>query len=199
MRQIIGLIKDDHIHYAVVDDDEGTLIPFADIHLPEPDRFGLQEAALLGTNLIEAIGLNGKRPQPKAVAERSEQAISPVVVHEHRGKGDMRTPKRDDHSKVRLDDIVTIIDQHLEGVTARDIAQELWQTYWGYPGKAERWVARTVENRIHSATHSPKRQTPFRVTHRAVGNMKRKYMLPLTTPTTTQPQPTTTTDWTPTS
>jgi len=66
MRQIVSLIKDNQAHFALVDEDDGSLIPFADLLIPDPDHFGLQESALLGTNLISALGLNGtKRPKIK--------------------------------------------------------------------------------------------------------------------------------------
>lgn len=68
MRQIVSLIKDNQAHYALVDDEDGSLIPFADVLIPDPDRFGLHESAVLGTNLISALGLNGtKRPKTTMV------------------------------------------------------------------------------------------------------------------------------------
>lgn len=76
MRQIVSLIKDNQVHYALVDDDSGELIPFADLLLPDPDRFGLHDAAVLGTNLIAALQLNGQRPKAKAVSEPEQPALS---------------------------------------------------------------------------------------------------------------------------
>lgn len=69
MRQIVSLVKDNQAHYALVDDEDGSLIPFADLLIPDPDRFGLTESALLGTNLITALGLNGtKRPRAQTIS-----------------------------------------------------------------------------------------------------------------------------------
>lgn len=61
MRQIVSLIKDNQAHFALVDDDSGDMIPFADLLIPDPDRFGLHESAILGTNLISVLGLNGSK------------------------------------------------------------------------------------------------------------------------------------------
>lgn len=102
MRQVVSLVKDDQVHYAVVDDDAGEMIPFAQILLPEPDRFGLHEAAVLGTNLIDAIGLNGRRskvaggsrPQTGAAKQKALPAATPLVIHEHVGDDDMRKPAK---------------------------------------------------------------------------------------------------------
>lgn len=60
MRQVVSLVKDGQVQFALVDDGNGELIEFAQVLLPHPERFGIHEAALLGTNLIGAIGLDGK-------------------------------------------------------------------------------------------------------------------------------------------
>jgi hypothetical protein len=69
MRQLVSLVKDGRVEYAVVDSDSGEMTTFASVTLPDPDRFGIHEAAVLGTNLIEAIGLNGPRPRKRVAAE----------------------------------------------------------------------------------------------------------------------------------
>ena len=173
MRQVISLIKDDQVHYALVDDEDGTLVPFASIHLPDPDRFGLQEAALLGTNLIEAIGLNGKRPKQRALP-----AAGPVVVHEHTGDDDMRKPpskSRSPRRVIKFDDVVAIINEHPDGLTCRQIAERLWR-HLDRQGDVEQWMVKGVENRINTAAKWP--DPPFRTTYRAEGNFKRRYMFP---------------------
>jgi hypothetical protein len=76
VRQIVSLIKDNQAHYALVDEDDGSLVPFADLLIPDPDRFGLHESAVLGTNLINALGLNGSK-RPKA-AEVSLAHVPPT-------------------------------------------------------------------------------------------------------------------------
>ena len=194
MRQVVSLIKDDQVHYALVDDDEGTLVPFASIHLPEPDRFGLQEAALLGTNLIEAIGLNGKRPKQRALPTGG-----PVVVHEHKGTDDMRTPppkqkrNRPPRNDIHLADVVDIINQHPEGVTSSQIADQIWHRL-GKQGDTEQWCRKGVENRIRTVEVDSRVETPFRVERRfKLGRnglptkLTAKYMLP-NNPTTTTTQ-----------
>ena len=68
MRQIVSLVKDNAVHYALVDDESGQMVPFADLLIPDPDRFGLHESALLGTNLVQVLGLNGtKRPKARVL------------------------------------------------------------------------------------------------------------------------------------
>lgn len=77
MRQVVSLVKDGHVNFALVDDEEGELVPFAEVLLPYPDRFGLHESALLGTNLINAIGLNGK--PSKSARARAIQSPPPAL------------------------------------------------------------------------------------------------------------------------
>lgn len=63
MDQIVSLVKDQQAHFAYVDHDTGQIVPFADILIPDEDRFGLAEAAGLGSSLVDFLGLNGtKRP-----------------------------------------------------------------------------------------------------------------------------------------
>jgi len=71
VRQIVSLVKDGRVQYALVDEDTGELTEFAQVLVP--DSFGLNESAHLGMNLIEATGLNGRvrRAAPK-------QALPPV-------------------------------------------------------------------------------------------------------------------------
>lgn len=69
MRQVVSLIKDNQAHFALVDDEDGSMIPFADVLIPDPERFGLHESAMLGTNLINVLGLNGtKRPKAQNIS-----------------------------------------------------------------------------------------------------------------------------------
>ena len=58
---IISLVKDQQAHFAYVDPATGQLIPFADIFIPDEDRFGMAEAAGLGSSLVDFLGLNGSR------------------------------------------------------------------------------------------------------------------------------------------
>ena len=63
MDQIVSLVKDQQAHFAYVDHTTGQIVPFADILIPDEDRFGLVEAAGLGSSLVDFLGLNGsKRP-----------------------------------------------------------------------------------------------------------------------------------------
>lgn len=58
MRQVIALVQDGHVQYGLVEDDRGELVQFAEVLLP--DKFGLTDAAMLGVNLINTLGLEGK-------------------------------------------------------------------------------------------------------------------------------------------
>jgi hypothetical protein len=93
LKQIVSLIKDNQAHLALVDEDDGSMIPFLDLLVPDPDRFGLQEVAILGTEVIKLIGLNGsKRPKlhiprvgdelPAATETRALEAPTPPVKAE---------------------------------------------------------------------------------------------------------------------
>lgn len=148
MRQVVSLIKDDQVHYAVVDDDAGEMIPFASIMLPDPDRFGLHEAALLGTNLIDAIGLNGKRPRSKAVAAKQEALpAGPTVVHEHDGDGDMRTPHKLPVQGVTRERVIEAIRAQ-PGMKASEIADAI--------GATTESARKAVQNRLKHMRDDPR-------------------------------------------
>jgi hypothetical protein len=62
MKHVVSLVRDQQAHFAYVDESTGQIVPFADL-LIDPERFGLIEAAGLGTSLIDFLGLNGhQRP-----------------------------------------------------------------------------------------------------------------------------------------
>lgn len=84
MRQVVSMVKDGRVQYALVDEETDELTEFAQILVPE--HFGLSETAHLGLNLIEAIGLNGRvrkggagrkalppRDQPSLLDERQHE------------------------------------------------------------------------------------------------------------------------------
>ena len=143
MRQIVSLIKDNYIHYGLVDEIDGTLVPFADLLLPNPDRFGLHEAAVLGTNLVQALGLNGHRlpsvvkpvmaelepPPASKPAPRSKSAAGrqPETERERRNRTAREKYARERGNRVRPSaitstDVVAMIDKHPEGVSVNDLS-----------------------------------------------------------------------------
>ena len=157
MRQIVSLIKDNQAHFALVDDESGDMIPFADLLIPDPERFGLHESAVLGTNLISALGLNGSK-RPKAHIPRVgdivpglgpdqevETAALPPAKHEtakqrrnrlarekyERDK--QKAQRRPDTSKggaqryVSIDEILAVVANYPEGIRVRDLAERLWR------------------------------------------------------------------------
>lgn len=181
MRQIVSLIKDNQAHYALVDEDDGSIIPFADLLIPDPDRFGLHESAVLGTNLIQALGLNGaKRPKTAAISlanippthrqpEAEPQALSPAPPNEtarerrlrkqreayHANKANRKVPDRGKggaNRYVTIDEVLAVINQYPEGIRVRDVAQRIWRTTDGQDGSPmPGWFYTSVSNRLTAA------------------------------------------------
>lgn len=178
MRQIVSLIKDNQAHYALVDDEDGSLIPFADLLIPDPDRFGLHESALLGTNLITALGLNGtKRPkattislasvppthrQPEPEPEALPAAPHGETAHQRRLRkqreayhATKRTGKTGNNAQryISIDEVIAVVNQYPEGIRLRDVVERLWRSNEGQ-GTDERypnWYYTSVSNRLTAA------------------------------------------------
>jgi hypothetical protein len=173
MKQVVSLIAGDRVQYALVDDADGSLIPFADILIPNPERFGLHDAALLGTNLIEALGLNGHRkPAVRAQEPRNEPAALPAAPKT------AVTPQRRRRapSGITMERVLAVIAQYPDGITSHEIAEALVD---GAPSKSE---AKAVDNRVGMAIYNHKhlgRPLPFRVANRAEGRYTRRYLSPL--------------------
>lgn len=156
MRQIVSLVKDNQVHYALVDTDSGEMIPFADLLIPDPDRFGLHESALLGTNLIDVLGLNGaKRPRAadvhvgsltpthKAASEPEVPALAsaaPESAAERKKRLDRERwhARKDSQRKagpskggvqryISMDEVVAVVNQYPEGIRTRDVATRIWR------------------------------------------------------------------------
>lgn len=192
MRQVVSLIKDNQAHFALVDDESGDMIPFADLLIPDPDRFGLHETAVLGTNLINVLGLNGhKRPKVKIPRvgemvpgpspdeaielERAEQPALPAPKPGGRRSKDGRQQARPDLRVKRFisrEEVVDVINAHPEGITARQVAVII-----DGKDKPDRWVIRTVENRIQHLIIGHREGTvevlPFRTAQVPVEGQKR--------------------------
>lgn len=196
MKHIASIVKDGQVSYALVDEASGTVTQFAQILVPE--HFDLHSSAMLGHNLVEVIGLNGrkvrspKRQTPQAVGQTSLLELDttqdePEVTHSEpepesakgRGRGapGRKRAKPDPANAVgyyiSLERVVEVIDQYPEGITAKEIADRLWRLD-GNPGDASpRWVTRSVENRLSSAqanAKAGKAPLPFRVEYRtAIG------------------------------
>jgi hypothetical protein len=173
MKQVVSLIAGDRVQYALVDDADGSLIPFADILIPDPERFGLHDAALLGTNLIEALGLNGHASRPtRSVEARNEPAALPTAPKT------AVTPQRRRRapSGITMDAVLAVIDQYPDGITQQEIAEALVDRA---PTKGER---KAVDNRVGMAVYNHRhegRPLPFRVENRTEGRYTRRYLSPL--------------------
>ena len=200
MRQIVSLIKDNQVHYALVDDDSGELIPFADVLLPDPDRFGLHEAAVLGTNLINTLGLNGRRPRKVAEVIAAETPALPAAPTETRLERRRRLDRErkatrlKDTSKggaeryITMDEVLAVVNQYPEGITTAQIAERIWRQD-GNEGTVPSWVKMAIGNRQTTTEVALKARgtpLPYRIEYRAkIGksglptNIQTKYLLPL--------------------
>ena len=178
MRQIVSLIKDNQAHYALVDEDDGSIIPFADLLIPDPSRFGLHESAVLGTNLIQALGLNGaKRPKAAAISlanippthrqpEAEPQALPVAPPNETTRERRLRKQRETYHANkdkpkdksksnnaeryITIDEVVAVINQHPEGIRLRDVVERIWRANEGQ-GSDEpypHWYYTAVSNRL---------------------------------------------------
>lgn len=162
MRQVFALVTEEQVQFALLDDDEGELTQFAQIKTPI--QFGLAEAALLGTNLIEALGLNSRRPKPKpkfpdtqaeaeaaVAAKRKSEAAAEASDSGLTQKGTPRqrarpNPKHPIERYIPLDDVLAVIAKHPEGIAVTGIAQELMKDESEYPQ-----VRISVANRVAAA------------------------------------------------
>jgi hypothetical protein len=138
-------VKDDQVHYALVDSDSGDLIPFASVTLPDPDTFGLHEAAVLGTNLIATLGLerlNGHKPEP-VEAPRRGPGRPPGAKNKPAAAPQVRTRKP--NSDITIEQIVGIISEHPEGITGKQVAEVI------AGGTPSQFIRKAVDNRITMA------------------------------------------------
>lgn len=194
MRHIASIVKDGQVSYALVDEDSGTITQFAQILVPE--HWDLHSSAVLGHNLVEVIGLNGRKVrspkrQPPAVGQQSLLELDaahdePQVTHyEPEPKAKQRTgrgrgapghkrAKPDPANKVGyyigLERVVSIINEYPEGIMARQIAERIWRLD-GNDGETPRWVTRSVENRLAQAQASARSGSaplPFGIEYRPV-------------------------------
>jgi len=155
MKQIIALVSDGKVKYGLVDDHDGSLTEFAQVKVPE--HFGLTDAALLGTNLVAALGLNGPKPKapkhqtgfPKPTDLAAE--VEAAVQTKRKGSGKNQA-SRGSKAKagytvggryVTEAEIVAVINAHPEGISIPEIAQAVQQ-----PRDEYEWMRVSVNNRI---------------------------------------------------
>jgi hypothetical protein len=181
MRQVVSLVAEGQVQYALVDDDSGEFTPFAIIELPHPEHFGLHEAAVLGTNLIQAIGLNGAKrpkslanvsptqrqaPEPEALPPVRESArdrrnrIARESYHANKHKSDRAHRSTKDTSKgggaqryVELDEVMAIVNQYPEGIRLTEVVERLWRETDGKGTDADYpgWFYTSCSNRLTAA------------------------------------------------
>lgn len=202
MRHIASVVVNGMAQYALVDEETGELTQFAQILVPE--GWDLHSSALLGTNLVQAIGLNGKRPKgrsakalpagpPSAQLDFGSELGAASEVHSPPStKQKRKLPEKRD-MKVQwylpADMVWEVIRDYPDGITARQIAERIWRAKGDGSEELPEWVRRTVENRIATATADAKAgrfPLPFRVEYRPFikndgtpsNRQTVKYMLP---------------------
>jgi len=177
MRQLVSLVKDGRVQYALVDEETDELTEFAQILVPE--HFDLTASAHLGLNLINAIGLNGRKPtkrkveaiempEPPAIEAPYERAESTYerrlrkqreAYAAKREKAKRGTVDRYPSGRARPDpsnkvgrylseeEVLAVIADYPEGIRSIGIAERIWRKT-GDGGEMPRWVLRSVENRL---------------------------------------------------
>ena len=184
MKHIASLVRDGMVQYALVDEDTGELTQFAQVLVPE--GWDLHSSAVLGHNLVQVTGLNGRPAKAKASKALPPSPPSAQLAFDDdvpsqpdssapkgRGKGTgSRAKAKAEHRVQRYipgEEVWAIIDQYPDGITARAIAERLWRLTGDGSEVTPHWVKRTVENRIASAMADAKagrKPQPFLVEYR---------------------------------
>ena len=167
MKQIIALVSDGKVKYALVDD--GSITEFAQVLVP--DRFGITEAAALGLNLADAVGLSGPRaklrPAPQELAAEIEQAVTAKrKPGPQPGRSGAHVPRgtrtkagyRAGGRFVSLEEVVEVVNAHPKGISIPDTARELVRD-----GDEYQWIRTSVNNRLTAARESAKHGKPMPV------------------------------------
>jgi len=84
VRQVASVVKDGHVRYYLADIEEGELVEFATIAVP--DNWGAEASIKLGFNLIGALGLNGHKPH-KPVIDARQPALPAAKAPSRTWKG----------------------------------------------------------------------------------------------------------------
>jgi hypothetical protein len=174
MRQIVSLVKDERVQFALVDTEAGTMSMFAEVHVPP--TFGINEAVTLGTNLIEALGLNGAQPvsggdsveSPPETARQRRNRLArekyhrdrtrtpprkrlPPMSEETRARMSTRTSKASGARYIPDDELLGVLAEYPEGLRTRDLSTRMWRLAEGQgsDGVAPHWFHRAVENRVN--------------------------------------------------
>lgn len=154
MRQVVSLVKDGRVSFALVDDESGDMVMFAEVVLPNPDHFGLAEAAALGSNLIAAVGLNGHkragRPKalPPAQPTLEEASVIPPESPPSPPRQERRgVPTPAERPYISLEMVIDIVNRHPDGITPARIA-DVALGRLGWSGPKPKWARVAVTNRL---------------------------------------------------
>jgi hypothetical protein len=146
MKQLVALIKDGRVQFALFDDDTDQLVPFAEITVPFPERFGLAEAAVLGANLVEVMGLNGhvKRGPGRPRKEQAPQLeLEEASTPEPKQRG-----RRNIRPYISSEEVVAVVNEHHAGVTIAYVSRELMERHDLDEDDAKNWLVKAVSNRV---------------------------------------------------
>jgi hypothetical protein len=129
VRHLASAVKDGKVHYFLVDGDEGELIEFATIMVPE--NWSIANQVMLGSNLVSAIGLNGhshgraRQAQPVPVGGAAPAELPMETADDGTLEGRVLAYIAD-HEGCRQREIVTALDlkTHQVGSALKRLSQK---------------------------------------------------------------------------
>jgi len=159
MKQIIALLANGTVKYAIYDDGSEELTQFAEVLAPS--TFGLEEAATLGINLATVVGLHKAKPLMKAPETAPRVNEPPALPSAGPGKGRGRPTnaalRADGRPRQRAfpapkysggyipaDMVIGIINEHPEGITIPEIGEIIHQR----TGEGYEWSRISTNNRL---------------------------------------------------
>jgi hypothetical protein len=181
MKHIASLREGDMVQYALVDDETGELAEFA--RLQVPDDFTFEASALLGTNLVAVLGLNGasqKRGPGRPPGAQNKTTPTPEP---------RKPPGRKTATPfISREMVLDIVSQHPEGIAITEIANEATDRLGVPEGADISWAVKAVSNRLTAmeVTYGNRSEVlPYRfetiptVKGHGVHGAKRKVIYPL--------------------
>jgi hypothetical protein len=180
------------VQYALVDDETGELNEFARLQVPE--HFDFQASALLGTNLVAVLGLNGN-PQPTKRGPgrppgSKNKPVEEEVVAEPPPPSRPAAGRQPDEPRpfISREHILDVVNQHPEGITSAEIAAIIVRQLKSTDESG--WAVKAVSNRFtawEAGARANLEPLPYRYENvpfvktdgTASTTMVRKYIYPL--------------------